>query len=532
LVNKKFCQLTVPILWRQPWDFIYAEICKKSYRTKIVATYLSCLDAEDKSILYNNNDNSILLSHLLNTTTFDYVCYLRSYSKKNIDQIIDNWIKNITKDLTLQEQAICLMKSSISLALEKMILEKCKKIRKIHIVETGTISFLNPQLDTICAWENLEFCLLELNVVTKFIDFKKILKQIFHHSAKLKSLDILIASYHSSIGDLLNGLVQMQDKIQKISLETFTYNPRLLITAYSNLVNQQKNLRSFKFIANAYSFYQDLSTHRYSGLVEIDNFNFAADSLMKIVLNIVKVTPKLLAKLSQLPNLEVLQMKYCAIQEELDYTACQGKFYKLHDLELFYNGRLEKILFTSYDFGFLQTVRLVPRYKMLNYVQEMDEIVNLIIKKCPHITQLYSIINTPEQLNRLSIFANLKELGIIIPSYHRSEHNPEDILLKHATPINVQELNLSETNIDHKVLLEKLGPWLYKFPKLKRLTLPLGFPKYLSDLKKVFASNSNSNSQLTHLICNRSIKNTSDCCCLEQVYTYKEFEKEEELDTI
>src|SRR5690349_13573609 len=101
-----------------------------------------------------------------------------------------------------------------------MILKKCKMICKIHIVETETISFLNPQIDMICAWENLEFCLLELNVVTKVIDFKKILKQIFHHSAKLKSLDILIARYHSSIFDLLNGLVQMQDKIQKISLET------------------------------------------------------------------------------------------------------------------------------------------------------------------------------------------------------------------------------------------------------------------------------------------------------------------------
>ncbi|CAG8798746.1 1026_t:CDS:1, partial [Racocetra persica] len=317
-------------------DLIYAEICKKSYHTKIVATYLSCQDTEDKSILYNNNDNSILLPHFLNTTTtFDYVCYLRSYSKKNIDQIIESWIKNITKDLTLQEQAICLLKSSISLALEKMILKKCKMIRKIHIVETGTISFLNPQIDTICTWENLEFCLLELNVVTKVIDFKKILKQIFHHSAKLKSLDILIARYHSSIFDLLNSLVQMQDKIQKISLEMYTYNPRLLIIAYSNLVNRQKNLSSFKFIANAYSFYQDLFTHR-SGLVEIDNFNFAANNLMKIVLNIVKVTPELLAKLSQLPNLKVLQIKYCAIQEELDYIACQSKFYKLHDLELFY----------------------------------------------------------------------------------------------------------------------------------------------------------------------------------------------------
>ncbi|CAG8792144.1 696_t:CDS:2, partial [Racocetra persica] len=258
----------------------------------------------------------------------------------------------------------------------------------------------------------------------------------------------------------------------------------------------------------------DLSTHRYSGFVEIDNFNFAADNLMKIVLNIVKVTPKLLAQLSQLPNLEVLQIKYCAIQKELDCTACQGKFYKLHDLELFYSRRLEKILFTSYDFSFLQTVRLVPKYKMLNYIQEMDEIVNLIIKKCPHITQLYSIINTPEQLNRLSIFSNLKELGIIIPCYYRFGHNPEDILLKHTMFINVQELNLSETNLDHKVLLEKLGHGC--------------FPKYLSDLKKVVASNL----QLTHLICNRLIKNTSDsCCCLEQVYIYKEFEKEE-FDTI
>ncbi|CAG8717390.1 2343_t:CDS:2, partial [Cetraspora pellucida] len=246
----------------------------------------------------------------------------------------------------------------------------------------------------------------------------------------------------------------------------------------------------------------DLSTHHYSGFVEIDNFNFAADNLMKIVLNIVKVTSKLLAKLSQLPNFEVLQIKYYAIQEELDYTTCQGKFYKLYDLELFYNGRLEKILFTSYDFCFLQTVRL----------------------KCPHITQLYSIINTPEQLNRLFIFANLKELSIIIPCYHRSGHNPEDILLKHTMPINIQELNLSEANIDHKVLLKKLEPWLYKFLNLKRLTLLLGFSKCLSDLKKVVASNS----QLTHLICNRLITNISDsCCCLEQVYNYKEFEKEE-----
>src|SRR6266496_1750310 len=81
LVNRKWCQIAIPILWSDPWKNIdtyiafsynYGNI--KKY-VLLISTYISCLSEDDRNIILNLSD--IPSSNLLTRPFFDYPIFLR-----------------------------------------------------------------------------------------------------------------------------------------------------------------------------------------------------------------------------------------------------------------------------------------------------------------------------------------------------------------------------------------------------------------------------------------------------------------------
>src|SRR2546429_5467776 len=69
LVNRDFCNMVIPVLWKDTWSGSLFKI------VKLIRTYFSNLDKDSRTLL---TQNGIDLSSSPSGTTFDYASLLRS----------------------------------------------------------------------------------------------------------------------------------------------------------------------------------------------------------------------------------------------------------------------------------------------------------------------------------------------------------------------------------------------------------------------------------------------------------------------
>lgn len=81
LVNRKWCQTVVPILWSNPWKFEKQSDCE--FWTAITTTILLCLPKESQDLLRRND----IIKTISNSPTFDYVRYFQYLSPEAIEQL-------------------------------------------------------------------------------------------------------------------------------------------------------------------------------------------------------------------------------------------------------------------------------------------------------------------------------------------------------------------------------------------------------------------------------------------------------------
>ncbi|GBC04073.1 hypothetical protein RclHR1_00550018 [Rhizophagus clarus] len=125
LVNRIWCETSVPLLWRDPFKPIISYHNKEKYYIGIFCTLFSCLDEETKQFLSICNINSTDLTQkrllLFNKPLFKYPIYCRYLDLNNLNIIIKQQFRN--------EEFITLVKQVFL----KMIISKSNSIKKIII---------------------------------------------------------------------------------------------------------------------------------------------------------------------------------------------------------------------------------------------------------------------------------------------------------------------------------------------------------------------------------------------------------------
>src|SRR6266498_2926516 len=89
LVNRFFCQVTMPILWENPFSVIRRERCSYNF----LDTYLFFLNEDEKTKLkeYGININSPSFKNPL----FNYPSFIKSFNLFRVELHIVNWINNL-----------------------------------------------------------------------------------------------------------------------------------------------------------------------------------------------------------------------------------------------------------------------------------------------------------------------------------------------------------------------------------------------------------------------------------------------------
>src|SRR3954453_2564320 len=125
LVNKEWCNIAVPILWkRHSWDGdswydSRYDYCGNGPERKLFNTILSCLPSSSKKLLSDNNIK--LFSTILLKPTFNYVSFCEFPDAKTVDKIVE-MVSDVSDDhqRNLLEQEIY-----------KLSVSQCKNIKEL-----------------------------------------------------------------------------------------------------------------------------------------------------------------------------------------------------------------------------------------------------------------------------------------------------------------------------------------------------------------------------------------------------------------
>ncbi|PKK62633.1 hypothetical protein RhiirC2_855540, partial [Rhizophagus irregularis] len=95
LLNKQICELTIPILWENPFKLCNIEVESKHYL--IIQTYINCLNEDDYkkfiSILkrgFKDHKNEIPL-------LFEYGKYLKEFNIRDLYNAVSTWYEIFKK---------------------------------------------------------------------------------------------------------------------------------------------------------------------------------------------------------------------------------------------------------------------------------------------------------------------------------------------------------------------------------------------------------------------------------------------------
>src|SRR6266542_4212305 len=85
MVNRLWCEIVIPILWMNPWNYYGINYSKKGYLFAIIAFYLS--DNIKESLTRQGIQLPLTLHKSI---LFDYLSFCRSINVNTIDNIISS----------------------------------------------------------------------------------------------------------------------------------------------------------------------------------------------------------------------------------------------------------------------------------------------------------------------------------------------------------------------------------------------------------------------------------------------------------
>ncbi|RIA92872.1 hypothetical protein C1645_820063 [Glomus cerebriforme] len=188
LVNRKWCHLVVPILWKKhPW---YEE------NKKLFNTLFSCLP---KQLLIDNDIR--LPSTILSKPSFNYISFCKYLKTENISEIIRTIFAEQSSvgkynKRNLLEQEIC-----------KLFIRQCKNIRELSWQTSQPLSL----------FQGASTCFSQLHSLSINIDL--INSDALYKMAQIcKNLNILTIRYFSYDNPGLISIINAQKNLKSISL--------------------------------------------------------------------------------------------------------------------------------------------------------------------------------------------------------------------------------------------------------------------------------------------------------------------------
>ncbi|PKC03239.1 hypothetical protein RhiirA5_424065 [Rhizophagus irregularis] len=202
LVNRLWCETTVPILWRNTKNWLLSD---KSTQT-LFTTLLSCLPEDSKKLL---SDNGIIIPPpTAQPLLFEYAAFCRRLSYNDINYVIDGAIG----DRRLSNSRKLYSKHLIKQEMFRMFLTRCSTIEFLDISDRKNTVVPLPYF-TGAETSFLHLCELRCNT--------EIPSSIFYRMAQIcRNIETLFIGYYPFDNEGLATLIEVQEKLKNFECQS------------------------------------------------------------------------------------------------------------------------------------------------------------------------------------------------------------------------------------------------------------------------------------------------------------------------
>ncbi|PKY20979.1 hypothetical protein RhiirB3_434452 [Rhizophagus irregularis] len=247
LVNKFWCQITIPLLWKDPFSM------KNPKNLHFIEIYLQKINEKDKEQLNRCGINNNVFP---SKTLFNYSYFIKCINTRNIYSIIKKWI-NVNKTFTCS-------KGRIFYLLIKVFIENEVKLKTFEIEISYNYLMNKRNFNKIfrLILQNPKFISniknLKLHFDKEIVKYKfdyNFLKCFYHHCNLISSLHIRFSEYesfrnnHITIENQLSQIINSQKNLEKIifKLDNSTSTNNSNISLY-NIIGDSNSSKPLKII--------------------------------------------------------------------------------------------------------------------------------------------------------------------------------------------------------------------------------------------------------------------------------------------
>jgi hypothetical protein len=244
LVNRSWCKVAIPILWKNPFK-LSNDLSLES--SKIIQNYLICLNRKSKQYLYNNG---VILSKEFLTSPplmFDYPSYLKELKFSDLYNGVTNWFSNIIGGNLTDEQQTLFLKILITEQLFKLFMNQCTKIELLSLSDIPYETTM-PLLPFLTGDDTCFSMLKKFHCVSKHKNKSEIFRAISQVSEFIEILEVGGVDQDMEV-KALGVLIKSQKRLKSFKY-TWDHQTKLQIVLSETLYilkTQAKSLKSIEF---------------------------------------------------------------------------------------------------------------------------------------------------------------------------------------------------------------------------------------------------------------------------------------------
>ncbi|GBB84630.1 hypothetical protein RclHR1_01120018 [Rhizophagus clarus] len=401
LVNKRWCELVIPILWKYPLKYFdtndfHLLVKKKKILLNII---LSHLPETSKQLIITHKINIISEEALYKKLSFNYIRFCKYISVHNflLNENIHKLYFSIFQIILLEQEIF------------KLFVRECSNIRYLDLGEIRQPIYQYPGAD---------ICLLNLN-------------------------EVYCKTYHDS--SLFYGLAHICKFIEKIYIEYKDNNPGLV-----KLIKTQKRIKYIKV--------DEIIDEEFEENDVVKALEEQAQSIIYLNLSMQKTFSCIL--FSKFVNLQtlILSEKNYVEEEKIEKNLTAAVYSKLQVLELEYMSPHMAIKIIQNTGGNLWKIKI----RTIKF-KHSKEYIQAIYKNCPHIKYASIFLNN-QTLDELEMFftkcQHLEAIDIIVTKNEEKLKSSKflDLLIKFA-PNNLYKVHIDYRFFSIKSLKKFFSNW-------------------------------------------------------------------------
>ncbi|CAI2168489.1 3295_t:CDS:1 [Funneliformis geosporum] len=132
LVNRKWCEAGITILWREPIEWLHSKEHNRNRLVPLISSYISCLPQDSKFQILNSGLQLPVSPFSL--VAIDYPSLLKGFDYQSLYNAIDFWVNaNYKPDYEIYQDDVIFHQFQLMELICRLLMNRCKNLKRFSI---------------------------------------------------------------------------------------------------------------------------------------------------------------------------------------------------------------------------------------------------------------------------------------------------------------------------------------------------------------------------------------------------------------